>query len=98
MYISLEEAKKHLNIDPEFTEDDAYIESLIAVAEDAVAKHIDMALYDLSDDDGCLPSGLKHAILLFVGNMYDHRESTITLNINEVPLAYNYLLDLYQKY
>ena len=37
MFTTLEETKKHLNIDESFTGDDAYITDLIAVAEDAVS-------------------------------------------------------------
>lgn len=37
MYITLSEAKKHLQIDSSFTDDDAYITALIEVAEDSVA-------------------------------------------------------------
>ncbi len=36
MYVTLDEAKKHLNIDADFTDDDAYITSLIEVSEDSV--------------------------------------------------------------
>ena len=37
MYITVDEAKKHLNIDDSFRDDDAYISALIQVAEDSVA-------------------------------------------------------------
>ena len=44
MYVTLEEAKKHLNIDDSFKDDDSYINSLILVAEDAIEKNTDIAL------------------------------------------------------
>ena len=44
MYVTLEQAKKHLNIDSDFNEDDDYIMQLINVAEIAVEKHIDCDL------------------------------------------------------
>ena len=37
MYITVDEAKKHLNIDASFKDDDNYISDLIVVAEDAVS-------------------------------------------------------------
>lgn len=37
MFTTLEETKKHLNIDESFTGDDAYISYLIDVAENAVS-------------------------------------------------------------
>lgn len=40
MYITLDEAKKHLNVESDFTEDDSYITSLIEVAEAKVAAEL----------------------------------------------------------
>ena len=37
MYVDLDTAKKHLNIEPDFIEDDEYISLLIEAAEAAVA-------------------------------------------------------------
>lgn len=50
MYITLQEAKKHLQIDADFTDDDNYIITLIQVAEDSVAQHLDIALRELLTD------------------------------------------------
>ena len=40
MYVTLEEAKRHLQIDSEYDGDDLYINSLIDAAEAAVANHL----------------------------------------------------------
>ena len=45
----LETAKKHLNLDDSFNDDDSYITLLIQAAEDAVSKHIDKPLVELED-------------------------------------------------
>lgn len=42
MFVTLSLAKKHLQIDEDFKEDDNYIIGLIKVAEDAVAKNLDI--------------------------------------------------------
>ena len=47
MYITINQAKKHLQIDESFKEDDEYILMLIKVAEDSVSQHLDIALSDL---------------------------------------------------
>ena len=47
MLIELSRIKKHLNLDEDFTEDDAYIESLEEVAEGLVEKHIDAKFNDI---------------------------------------------------
>lgn len=89
--ITLDEAKKHLNIDNSFTDDDNYIQQLITVATEAVLINADIASGNLGD--GEYPS-LRHAILLLVGNLYANRESTTYSTINEVPDAFRYLINL----
>lgn len=97
MYITVDEAKKHLNIDDSFRDDDAYISALIQVAEDSVAQHLDYALDDLVVD-GNLPSAIKHSILLMVGNLYANREPVAYSAANKVPYTMEYLLGLYKHY
>jgi hypothetical protein len=49
--MELNDVKKHLNIDASFTDDDAYILSLMAVAENAVKCHINVvSLTELGDE------------------------------------------------
>ena len=97
-YITIDQVKSHLLINQDFHDDDAYLFSLIQVAEQAVSLFIDQPLSEISDENGKIPDSLRHAMLLLIGNLYNNRESTINLNINEVPHAFQFLLDLYQKY
>lgn len=97
MYITLKNAKKHLNIDDSFTEDDNYITSLIMVAEDAVAKNENITLQDIVED-GQLPSSIIHSILLLVGNLYNNREATSYSVASEVPYTYKYLINLNRNF
>lgn len=97
MYITLEEAKKHLQIDQEFTGDDAYITSLIEVSEDSVSKHLDIALEGLIAR-GKLPPAVKQAILLMVGNLYANREPVSYSGTVKIPYTMEYLIGLYKKY
>lgn len=97
-YITLSQVKKHLNIDEIFTDDDQYLYSLIIVSQEAVEKFIDQPLAEISDENGKIPDSLRHAMLLLIGNLYDHRETTAPLHLSEVPHAFQFLLDLYQKY
>jgi uncharacterized phage protein (predicted DNA packaging) len=98
MYIYLEDCKKHLNVDKDFLDDDMYIASLIEVAEKVVEKDIDTRLADLEDEDGDIPSPLKQAMLLLIGNFYANRESVAYTNMVKVPYSYQYLIDLYKNY
>lgn len=99
MFLTIEEVKKHLNIDSQFTEDDAYLESLVTVSEAIVEKHIDMKLDVLaSKSGGTLPKPLLQAMLLQIGTLYENRESVAYAASNEVPNTYSYILSLYKNY
>ena len=96
-YLTLEQIKKHLNIDSYYTDEDSYLESLGNVCEAVVEKHIDNSLETLCVS-GVLPAPLVHSMLLLIGNYYNNRESVSTLSNHEVPLGYTYLLDLFKNY
>lgn len=98
MYIELEEIKKHLNVDLEFNEDDAYIMQLVNVAEQAVERNADIKFSDLIDKYGSLPKPLIQAMKLLVGNLYANRESIAFTSVNELPLSYTYLINLYKDW
>lgn len=98
MYIQLDLAKKHLNIEDDFIEDDEYILSLIEVAESAVRVHINEDFADIAErNGGCLPPPILHAALLMIGNLYQNRE-LIGNKVHELPYNYQYLIDLYKNY
>lgn len=100
MYITVEDLKKHLNIDDNFNGDDEYLAYLITVAENAISIHIDRNLSEVADENGGeLPAVLIHAMKLFIGDMYQSRESTsFSGNPSEIPFSYTYLTSLYKKY
>ena len=72
MYLTVEDLKKHLNID--HSEDDAYIEELIEVAEDAVATYVNRPLSDFAEN-GTIKPAIRHAVRLLIGTWYANRES-----------------------
>lgn len=98
MFITLERIKQHLNIDEYFTDEDEYLVYLESVAESVVEKHIDNNLSGLCDEEGNLPAPLLHAMLLFIGDMYQSRESVAFSTATELPLSFNYILSLYKNY
>lgn len=106
MYVTLGKVKQHLNIEPSFTGDDEYLGFLIEVAERTVEAHICTNLLDLekSEMDGStmiqvLPKPLEHAILLYIGDLYNSREgNAYGVNVTKVPFSYDYLLSLYMNY
>ena len=97
MYVTLKQAKKHLNIDETFTEDDGYIIALIKVAEGAVEANLGKPFKDYLEN-GELPAPIIHSILLMVGNLYTSRESVVYTSANRAPYSLEYLLGLYKLY
>lgn len=98
MYIPLDLAKKHLNLEEDFVEDDEYILGLISVAEQAVRVHVNEDFDVLAESNGgCLPTPILQAALLMVGNMYQNREPIGTKE-KSLPFNYQYLIDLYRNY
>lgn len=99
MYLTLKQVKKHLNIDECFKEDDSYLESLISVAEEVVKVHIDDDLSGIcSENGGDLPAPILHAMLLYIGNLYQSRESNSFAGITQVPFSFDYIMALYKNY
>lgn len=97
-YITLDEAKRHLNVDSFFQDDDEMIENLILVAQKAVENDIKYSLAETINEYGTIDMPLKQAILLMVGQLYRNREISSELTFKELPKAYDYLLQPYRSY
>ena len=98
-FLTLEQIKKHLNIDADFTEDDNYLLALGDVAEQVVKMHVDDNLQLLAaNNGGDLPAPLLHAMLLHIGSLYQSRETNSLSSLTTVPFAYDYMLSLYKNY
>ena len=98
MYISLEQIKRHLNIDEDYIDDDIYLTDLIDVSEDAVKQHLNIASLDDIAVGGGLPPSVIHSIILMAGNLYANREPVSYTNTYTVPYSYEYLLSSYKQY
>lgn len=98
-HVSLELVKSHINVENSFTDDDAYITSLIEAAEAVVSNDICEDLEDLAQKNGGdVPAGLRQCILLMVGNFYANREPVAFAQCSEVPLAYKHIVSQYRNY
>lgn len=98
-HLTLKLIKEHLNLDNDFTLDDAYLTNLGDVVETVVERHIDDSfVYLASSNGGKLPTPLIQAMLLLLGSYYSNREH-IAFNANyEVGNSYTFLIDLYRNY
>lgn len=99
-YVTLDMAKRHLNIELSYTDEDSYIEALIAVVEEKTAKELCVSAEELATIDGgkAIPAPLVQAMLLCLGAYYANRENTASANLKEIPQGAKYLVDLYRDY
>ena len=94
MYVSLEDLRKHLNID--HTEDDALLKEYEAVAEDAIETYLQAPLKDYVNPEKCshqeLKPAIRHAIRLLVGTWYANREDVVFTSVSQIPNGVQALL------
>lgn len=98
MYVELSLAKRHLNIEPEFTDDDALIKQYIGTAELMVELDIHESLTTFETEPGVLPAPLVQAMLLLVGTYYVARETVAFGVIKQELPAYDHLVSKYRNY
>lgn len=98
-YVDLQLAKRHLNVEESFVDDDEYIKGLIEAAEAIVEKDICEKLSVIAEEgEGEIPAALRQGILLMVGQFYANREPVGYTELREVPLSYSHLISLYRNY
>jgi hypothetical protein len=97
-YVTLAEAKKHLNIEPDFVDDDDYVMLCVDSAEEVVAQDVCISLSDIEDEQGKIPAPLQRAILLMAGTFYTSRETIVYGQlVHKIP-AYDHIIGLYRNY
>ena len=94
MYVTLEDIKRHLNVD--FDEDDTLITSMIDAAEVSIEQSINTPLAGIAVE-GVLPKDLIHAIRILTAVFYEYREGFTHGKIMQVPFTLAHLLTPYRK-
>ncbi|EOV9595182.1 head-tail connector protein [Cronobacter dublinensis] len=90
--LTREQVKHHCNIEPDFTEDDNWIENSIKAASRYVEKWTRRRLYDSPEDPGYLSDpdhllysdDIEMAMLMLIGHWYANRE---VVNVGNVTSA-----------
>lgn len=105
VFTTVAELKQHLNIEPEFTEDDNYLLELISVAEMAVSNYLNGGLSEsiytfILDDEEvtAIPKTIKHACLLLAANFYLNRQPVAFASTSELPYTFQFLLNPYKNF
>lgn len=100
MFITIEQAKQHLNLDRDFNVDNEYIIHLIQTAESAIAKRLNVKSLSklVNPNSGGLPEDVIHAILLLIGDWYSSRETFTFNSVGKLPYTFDFLADLNKNY
>lgn len=96
-YLTLEEIKKQLNVDQEFTDDDDFLTLLGESAEDMVSQLIDCDLTELFAENGEMPASIKHAMRMLVDYFYSQNRGSSSESI-DIPNAIFTILKLYRNF
>ena len=105
--LTKEQVKHHCNIEQDFTEDDAWIDTGIKAAERYVEKWTRRRLYEKADDplymadpDALLyGEDIEMAMLLLIGHWYENRETvSVGQAATDIPFTVEALLQPYKIY
>lgn len=97
IYLSLEEIKKQLNIDPEYTGDDEFLELIGESAEDLVSQLVNCPLQEIVAQYGGMPASIRHALRMLCDWMYSQQRGSSSEAI-DIPNAIFHILKLFRDY
>lgn len=94
--LTLDEIKAHLRLDG--SEEDAHLELLNSAAEDYATQYLGRSLPWLDDAGAALPvpGGVRAALLLVIGDLYENREGVVTGTIVAVNPTVERLLHFHR--
>ena len=104
--IPLSLAKKHLNIEDYFIDDDDYINSLIDISLYTIKDYCSQNWLDLDytslensgKTESEYPLAIKQAVLLLIGNLYANREPVSFGSPVKIPYTLDFILQTYINY
>lgn len=96
MYTTINDLKKHLNIEPEFIDDDIYITGLIMVAESTVKNYCNGGLDEYTDLT--IPIEIKQCVLLFAAHLYMNRQLVSFTQAYKIHYSFEFMLSNFKNY
>lgn len=95
-YTNLIDAKKHLNIESEYIDDDNYITQLLNVSELAVSNYCNDTFsgYTITN----IPSTIVQAIYILMSNFYVNRQPVSFAQGYAIPYTFDFLLYPYMNF
>ena len=95
-YTNLIDAKQHLNIEADYTDDDNYIISLLNVSELAISNYCNDTFSDYTASTA--PVTLIQAVYFLTANFYVNRQPVSFAQGYQIPYTFEFLLNPYKNY
>lgn len=96
-YLTIDELKKQMNIDPDFNDDNEYLEQVGSAAEDMTEALLDTKLDMLVAEKGSIPGTVRHAMRMIADYFYAKFRGSSDTDM-EIPAAYFTMLKLYRNF
>lgn len=96
-YLTLQEIKKQLNVDQDYTGDDEFLTLVGESAEDMVSQLIDCDLTELLAKYGEIPASIRHAMRMLCDYFYSQNRGSSGETI-DIPNAIFTILKLYRNF
>lgn len=96
-WLTLEQIKAQLRIEPGFTAEDKLLEMYGSSAENTVLKYMNRTYYDVIESYGGIPDDVLHATLMLVDASYHHRSPASTQNMYYVLYGFDAKIKPYMR-
>ena len=96
-WLTLDQIKAQLRIEPRFTDEDTLLNGYGTSAESTVLNHLNRTYYDLVEQYGEVPQPIIDASKMLVDVWYKHRSPEESLNMSIVPYTFDLLIKPYMK-
>ena len=96
-WLTLEQIKAQLRIEPDFYDEDELLELYGEAAEEMVLNTLNRTMENIVEQYGNVPKALVQAGLMLVAQSYQHREPASPQNLYTVPYAFDLLVKPYLK-
>ena len=95
-WLTLEQIKAQLRIEPEFHDEDEWLEDAGETAEDAILELMNRSYENLFEVYGRVPAPVRHSSLMLVTSLYKDREKDLSLEVHNNP-TFSLLLKPYVR-
>ena len=85
-WLTLPKIKAQLRIEPDFHDEDVWLEDTGEAVEDAIMELLNRSYEDLYEVYGRVPTPVRHASLMLVDSAYQFRGKDVAQTLNDNPV------------